>query len=573
VKTFRDFGIEIPAGASGNIKTQCPQCSHTRSRQHIREKCLSVNVDEGVWLCHHCQWSGALPKEEPIAIRPSVRVVPSPVTPIPPALSRIGERGLAWFATRGISEQTVQAFGIYSEKRYFPDAEAELNATCFPYLVNGALVNVKYRAAAEKHFTTVKGARKTFYNLDAVRDEARIVIVEGEMDVLACHMADIAAISVPNGANSLTDEVMDSARFLLDRADRRFILAGDMDEAGCRLTDELARRFGHERCSVVTWPTACKDANDVLKSRGADALRAAIAAAAPFPVAGLITVAEEEQATWGLYADGPTPALTTGWRALDGLYSVRPGQLTVITGEPGAGKSAWTDNLAVNMARLHDWRIGIYSPENQPIARHIGTLSAKFLGAPFFDGPTPRMRVDELDAAIHWLEQHVAFILPEEPTVEAVLGLARVLVYRSGISGLIIDPWNEMDHSRPAALSETEYISRCLTRIRTFARNHDVHVWLVAHPTKLIKGADGQYPAPTPYDISGSAHWFNKADNCISLRRNKLDAGAATEVHVQKIRFAEVGRIGTAELRYDAAVGRFTDIELPAFPAWRGGEA
>jgi twinkle protein len=574
VKTFADFNIILPPGASGNVKTICPECSHGRSRQHVREKCLSVNVEDGIWLCHHCQWSGALPKDRPTPIRPTVRVEVPPVTPIPPAFSQIGERGLGWFAARGISEQTVQAFGIYSEKRYFPGAEKELHALCFPYQVNGALVNVKYRSAVEgKHFTMVKGARKTFYNLDAVRDEQKIVIVEGEMDVLACAVAGVKAISVPNGANSLTDEVMDSARFLLDRADTQFVLAGDMDEAGYRLTEELARRFGRERCAVVAWPGECKDANDVLKERGADALRTAIEAAAPFPVAGLITVAEEEQATWGIYADGPTPALTTGWRALDGFYSVRPGQVTVVTGEPGAGKSAWMDNLAVNMANTHDWRIGIYSPENQPIARHIGTLAAKYVGAPFFDGVTPRMGPEELDAAIHWLKRHVSFILPEEPTVEAVLDLARILVYRAGITGLIIDPWNEMDHSRPAALSETEYISRCLTRIRTFARNNGVHVWLVAHPTKLIKGADGQYPAPTPYDISGSAHWFNKADNCISLRRNKLDAGAPTEVHIQKIRFAEVGRIGTAELHYDPPTGSFHDLAPPIAPAWRGGEA
>jgi twinkle protein len=99
-----------------------------------------------------------------------------------------------------------------------------------------------------------------------------------------------------------------------------------------------------------------------------------------------------------------------------------------------------------------------------------------------------------------------AFILPDEPTVEAVLALARVLVYRMGIRGLIIDPWNELDHARPASLSETEYISRALTLIRRFARANGVHVWVVAHPTKLIKGANGKYPVATPYDIAGSAH-------------------------------------------------------------------
>jgi twinkle protein len=100
-----------------------------------------------------------------------------------------------------------------------------------------------------------------------------------------------------------------------------------------------------------------------------------------------------------------------------------------------------------------------------------------------------------------------------------------------------------------------------------------VHVWVVAHPTKLIRGADGKYPVATPYDIAGSAHWYAKADNCISVHRDKDDPAATTAIHVQKIRFGEIGGRGVADLRYDVPTGAFRDIESRAFPAWRGGEA
>jgi putative DNA primase/helicase len=56
--TLFDYGIEVPPGASGEIKTTCPQCSHTRRKK--RDRCLSVNVDSGVWFCWHCGWRGGL---------------------------------------------------------------------------------------------------------------------------------------------------------------------------------------------------------------------------------------------------------------------------------------------------------------------------------------------------------------------------------------------------------------------------------------------------------------------------------------------------------------------------------
>lgn len=569
---FEDYNIHLPPNARGDVKALCPECSHTRQRAHQREKCLSVNIDDGVWLCHNCQWSGVLKTDRPIPMRPNLRVKAPVIKPIPPSFTTIGERGLAVFAARGIPADIVQRFGIYSERHYFVDAEGELPALCFPYHVAGELVNVKYRAATAKHFGMVKGARKTFYNLDAVRDAPTVVIVEGEMDVLALATAGVAhAISVPNGANSLTEEVMDSARFLIDRPDVRFILAGDADDKGRALEAELARRFGRERCARVVWPDGCKDANDVLKAFGPQRVSDCVHGASPFPVEGITLARDVEDDVWQLYADGLPRGLGTGWADIDKIYTVRPGEMTLITGEPGSGKSAWTDHLAVHMAILHDWRIGVYSSENRPAARHIAMLMAKWSGAPFGDGPTARMDAETVDAGIGWIHDHFGFIQPSEPTIDCVLDRARTLVYRMGIRGLIIDPWNTLDHTRPGTMTETEYISRCLTRIQDFARNSAVHIWVVAHPTKLIKGANGKYPVATPYDVSGSAHWYNKSDNCISVYRDKDEPGSPTGIYTQKIRFSEVGRIGGAELRYDVPTGRFLDVHHPASEAWGAG--
>lgn len=56
-------------------------------------------------------------------------------------------------------------------------------------------------------------------------------------------------------------------------------------------------------------------------------------------------------------------------------------------------------------------------------------------------------------------------------------------------------------------------------QLKQFAMTNSVHVWLVAHPKQLNawKGA-----APTLYDISGSAHFNNKADVGMVVHRDLL---------------------------------------------------
>jgi len=392
------------------------------------------------------------------------------------------------------------------------------------------------------------------------------VIVEGELDKLVCEVAGVVnVLSVPDGAPPANSKPTDTKFEYIPNCEqelsglKKIILAVDNDGPGKTLEGELARRLGPERCYRVQWPSGCKDANDVLVKFGEDSLKSYLDDVAPWPIDGIVEPKDLIDEIFQLHTDGWKGGLSTGWSTVDEYYTVKPGQLTIGTGIPGHGKSEWFDALAVNLAEQHGWVIGICSPENWPLQDHMAKLLEKWSGKPFGQGPTPRMEHHDLADGIQWLQEHFIFFSPPETelTIEKILELARQAVTRYGINGLIIDPWNELDHSRPSTLSETEYISRCLTKIRRFARNHNVHVWLVAHPMKLRKGNDGSYPVPTPYDISGSAHWRNKADNCLAIWRSFEDGDTGVELHVQKIRFRQVGRIGVVDLEWNPVNGRY----------------
>jgi len=73
----------------------------------------------------------------------------------------------------------------------------------------------------------------------------------------------------------------------------------------------------------------------------------------------------------------------------------------------------------------------------------------------------------------------------------------------------------------------------------------------------MRKDKDGKYPVPTPHDIADSAHFWNKSDNCITVWRDQVEGSQDVDIHVQKVRFKNIGRIGLCTLSYDRVTGRY----------------
>ena len=62
--SLHEYGINTKGRTSGQFKTTCPKCSHDRKKK--KDPCLSVNIDEQVWNCHNCGWTGSVQNRKPI---------------------------------------------------------------------------------------------------------------------------------------------------------------------------------------------------------------------------------------------------------------------------------------------------------------------------------------------------------------------------------------------------------------------------------------------------------------------------------------------------------------------------
>lgn len=483
-----------------------------------------------------------------------------------PRLEKISKKSIEFFEARKISNNTLLRFGITESREFMSELKQEANVICFNYFRDEKLVNIKFRGP-KKSFKLEKNAELIFYNLDAVKDEKEVVIVEGEIDCLSMHECGIYnAVSVPNGASKGKQNLqyLDNCWQYFEGKEK-IILALDNDPCGELLREELGRRLGKERCYQVTYPEGCKDSNEVLMKWGKDSLLEILKNAKQWPLEGIILVEDLFEEVVNFYVDGYPQGAKAHITGIDDHISFVPGQMTTITGIPGSGKDEVMNYISVGLARYENWKFGICAFEEPPSV-NVTKLQEKLVNKAFAFRKDHGNRMDqtEFQWSLNFVKDHYWFINIEQigARLEVVLEKAADLVKRVGINALILNPWNCFEHNRKDGMSETEYVSSCMTMINNFDVKYGVHTFLIAHPTKINKKKDtGKYEVPTLYQISGSAHFFNKTFNGISVYRD-FETNI-TDIYFQKIKWYWLGKIGFVSFNFNTETRQYTPTISP----------
>jgi twinkle protein len=477
---------------------------------------------------------------------------------------RLSVTAIAWCsANRKISEETLGLLGVASGTTFFPGSGKSQEAVFFKYREGW-----KARSFPDKHFVAAKGFKLAFWNLDAVlaANPSEVFITEGELDACALVEAGVPpdrVLSVPNGAKAKPAEdpdaragyeyVREALKAGLNRA-KKFIWCGDADASGHALRSDMAQLLGTAKFWFVDWPEGTKDANDLLKSDGPDALRELVSEGAlQWPVTGIYRLSEL-----------PEPAPLTLWRPgfdeWESKLLLAPRTLSIVTGHAGMGKTILWQQIWFQVVRAYGVPACVASFETRAkphLRRQLRTL---------LSGKLERdMSHEDQRKADAWIEDRYFFLAHEDnrPTLEWFLDMAEVAVVRHGARIIQLDPWNRLDASRGRDETETEYIGRCLRALHSFAHDMNCHVQIVAHPAKM----DGvrKDRTPTLEDISGSKNWENMCDQGFVVHRPEIfEAGErkteATLWH-RKARFDELGYPCKLGLNFDIATGRYRSTD------------
>lgn len=546
--SFHEHGIIVKRN-SGQVKTTCPKCSYERKNK--KDTCLSVNIDEGVWNCHNCGWTGGLKKQNNY-MENKIYIKPKDINVEP----KYSDKLLEWFNQRGISKETVVNNRIGEGKEYMPQLGKEVTTIQFKYYRDSQLINVKYRDGA-KNFKLVKDAERVMYGLDHLLGKKEAIIVEGEMDKLAFYEAGYKnCVSVPNGASNLKMEYLKDFPENLEKV----YLAVDNDEPGQKLQEELSRRIGRDVCYRVYYPEDCKDINDVLIKHNSTGVKRCIKNAQIYPLDGVLGVEDFDVDIDSLYDNGLNKGLTVNHNTFDNLFSFTTSQLTVVTGVPTHGKSNFLEHIAMRLSAQHGWKFGVFSPEHYPMQLHFSVLAEKLMGKSFRKiTKYQRMTKNELKLAKNFISDHYHWIRPDGDiyTIDSILDAAKGLIRRYGINALIIDPYNKIN-ADIGSQNETNYINKFLTKLTIFKQKYDIHIFLVAHPRKMSKKDNGEYETPSLYDVAGSANFYNQVDNGITVYRDFKNQ--LTKVLVQKVKFRHIGELGEAQFKYNLQNGRYSEV-------------
>jgi twinkle protein len=530
------LGIDLRGKYSGEVKTLCPKCAHSRKKKN--DPSLGVNIDSGVWKCHHCGWSGSVNQY----VRPEPRSLV--------ATAKI----LQYFENRKIKTETVEHFKVSESIEWMPQDQKEHKVVCFNYFMDGELINIKFKTS-DKMFKMVKDARKIPYNIDCIKDSPYVIICEGEEETMVWHQSGLNAISVPNGASKNNNNLdwLDSVYDLFE--EKTIYLATDNDEPGRKLKEDLARRFGGQDIRMIEFPESEKDANDCLKTYGQGLLRQIFENAKPLPITEISSAIDYLSIIDSYRIDGYPKGSLVEMPITDEHMSWNRGELGVVTGIPGMGKTTWLDYMFVRLAYLKGWKFGIFSPENiapLKITRLSEQLSGKALS---------KMNYGEVNRAVSIIDKHFWFYNVEvmsDYSLNNLLRLAETMVKRNGIDCLCLDPFNYIEQDGNEE-SSNERIGGLLRRLKQFAIKMNVLVILVAHPRKMDKSGNS-YNVPRLYDISGSHHFFNVPDWGIAVHRT-FENGQRdpVEVHVQKMKYHFRGKLGSIEYEFNRETGEYTE--------------
>ena len=577
IERANELGIYLRHYQIGEQRVICPECSPTRKKKN--DNCLAVSITSEaiLWFCHHCEWQGGAKDLDQVSTfnsniksnwKKENNITQTPVIPIVSSNNHeLSESSIAWLNNRKISKETAEIFKLFTKDQKL----------CFPYYLDGEIVNIKSRTK-DKKFLQEKNATKSLYNIDMLKenwaesDKKSVIFVEGEMDVLALYEAGFKnVVTLPDGAPQTAKFSDDDKRFKVFENSKwifeadEVILATDIDENGKALKLELIHRFGKDICKVVNFPREddwqCKDANECLIKYNKQILRECIQYAEEFPVKGLHGVKEYHQAVQNIYDGNEQKAYSTGFKELDKIYKIMPSTFNLITGIPNHGKSNFLDQLLLNMAENHNWNFAIFSPEHSTPS-HIRRLLEKRCRKPFDIGLNSRITQDELNNGINYLDKHFKFIenTEEIPNIEFILGKAKVAKQRFGINGLVIDPFNQISPDRDYSKREDEHIRDIIAKCQQFARNHEIVVWMVAHPHKLHRNDSGVIPPPDLYQVSGSAHWNNMTDVGLVVHRDFENN--ITRIISRKIREQGVyGHIGETYFTFSDVTRVYEEIK------------
>ena len=336
---------------NGN-RYSCPITQHKTDNR-------SVQWYEGDYkfYCHDCNKpysivDHAYSKEvDPTAyLQELAGVTPTPIQkkkPVETAATFLSQEGVEWMCnTRGITEDTLILYNVKADK-----CKIHFNY----HNPQNEIVKVKYRHFPEKKFTAEAGGESILYGLHLLKNQKKLILCEGEIDAMTMYQilklreseeeSQYLCSSLPNGANSLNETLVNASKEYLEGFER-VIIVPDNDQAGQKMLSKAKDLLIDCELQVLKLPPGVNDVNEYYQNPDYN----------PCEILTFVSDCESKHKSLATSSDNIEPSvfqagIRSGFLTHDANVSgLTPGNLTVLTGATGEGKTTLAKQMLMAFA-------------------------------------------------------------------------------------------------------------------------------------------------------------------------------------------------------------------------------
>ncbi|HAS1480304.1 TPA: AAA family ATPase, partial [Enterobacter hormaechei] len=329
-----------------------------------------------------------------------------------------------------------------------------------------------------------------------------VVLCEGEIDCMTFTQLGYDALSVPfGGGKGAKQQWIEYEYHNLDRF-QEIWLCLDNDNVGREAAKEIARRLGEHRCRMVELPH--KDINDCLMNgMDSDSILEYMERAKFFDPDELCSAGDLLQETIEAFEHRDTGLFTSPWASLNNNFKFRAGELTLVNGVNGHGKTELVGHIAID-AMSQGVRTCIASLELKP-----GKMLARLTRQTICTSSPKR---EEIIMTNEWFSDRLwVFKLTGTAKADRLLEIFAYARRRYGIELFVID------NLAKCGLDEEDYTGQkdFIDTLCDFKNEHNCHVLLVTHARKTNDSA------PTgKMDVKGTGALTDMPDNVMAVWRN-----------------------------------------------------
>ena len=542
------IGAEVKEKGDELFFKRCPQCGGGESGDKYT---FSVNLENGAFKCFRasCNYHGhfvELARDFGFRLEDDSQ---KKYRKLPQKKIETKPKAIEYLESRCISAEVARRYNITTRK----DNDKIL---VFPFYDDqGVLQFVKYRKtdydkSRDKNKEWCESeTMPILFGMNHCEDFTRMVITEGQIDSLSLATAGIKnAVSVPTGANGFT--WLSNCWDWINKFDE-IVVFGDCEKGKITLIETLEKRLQKKVKCVRMEDYLCeKDANDILRKYGKDALVKAVENAELREVKFVNRLASVEAVNLR-----DLPKIQTGIAPLDRICGgLLRGHVVLLSGKRGEGKSTFMSQLVAD-AIEQDNAVFIYSGE-LPNYHFKNWLDLQIAGANHIETARNEFGDEEYFLTEHtvgtinkWYYDKAYIFDNSAVSDDEYEGLIKVMVdaiCRYDIKLCCIDNlMTAMDGDPNTDLYRQQ--SQFVKKLERLAQQYDVAIILVAHPKKTNNAFDNDTVSGSSDITNAVSFVFNyqradETDNCDSLlmvTKNRMNGKILTGDNAIKLYYSQ----------------------------------